>query len=115
MVKSIETKGTRSPKTGAEVGRLCGAYFPFCLIYISPPSPLLCLNSSRSIGKKIKSKYAPHKRAFSSLEQNVFYLCNNINSEKHNAFIPTKYSALGFISIWEFQVMEKLSHIKRDI
>ena len=30
-------------------------------------------------------------------------------------FILTKNSALGFISIWELQVMEKLSHIKRHM
>ena len=56
----------------------------------------------------------PPKVAFPLSLQDVFYLCENINSEKHNAFIPTKYSALGFISVWELQVMEKLSHIKSD-
>lgn len=56
----------------------------------------------------------PPRVAFPLSLQNVFYLCENINSEKHNVFIPTKYSALGFISVWELQVMEKLSHIKSD-
>ena len=56
----------------------------------------------------------PPRVAFPLSLQNVFYLCENINSEKHNVFIPTKYSALGFISLWELQVMEKLSHIKSD-
>lgn len=30
----------------------------------------------------------PYEGGFSSLLQNMFYLCKNINSEKHNAFIP---------------------------
>lgn len=109
-------KRTRGPEDRREKRQNPQVYFSLGCIYLSP---LFSASTAPDQQEKKKKKpnpidVRPPSVGFPLL-QNVFQLCKNINSEKHNAFIPTKNSALGFISIWELQVMEKLSHIKRHM